>query len=186
MCNDNIAFLSVRPWTEVFTAVGTVSATIVALGIAIKNANDLKREKFSGISIIDINKLAVATLENNAKIDVYVLIEKCLLTDGQNKKDSLTYLTTSNEKLRKEVKKIKDWKTISKYSLNSQEKVQFHFSDIVSENVYATFVALKIVIDDKKTRYYVLRFTGNKATESDVMLFAHPMKQWVIAFSFEE
>lgn len=177
----------VQIWIDAFIAIGTVGATLIALIVTLRNFSDLKREKLSGINIAIANQEAIIILENKSKVDVNIDLRSHVLTNGHQKNESLHYLQLPDEDIKEKLIRETEWKPLRKNNLSSGESIKFHLMDVGNTaNVYVVFIALKLVIDNKRTKYYVLRFAGVKSSESDILPLSHPLQQWIVTHSFVE
>lgn len=175
----------VELYALIFTAIGTVGATVVALWVAVKASLYLKKEKLSGVSLIDPDLNGVIKLINNSKIDTNIKILRFLLTEGNNKKITEKLLRMSVDKLKEQVLSVDDWDEIKSLNLSSGESSEFHLYNLDARSTYTCFVALKLQIEDMKSKYYVLTFSGKKA-EEELRNLTFPHNKWITYHSFSQ
>ena len=68
--------------TDWLTAIGTIGATIVALGLGIWNVKELRREQSTGLSLRSIDQFGNGIIENDSKIDYVIELSKAVLCGG--------------------------------------------------------------------------------------------------------
>ena len=80
-------------WIDLFTAVGTVGATIIALVVSIGSWRRSRQEQLSAVTLTNPSSDGTVFIENIARVDLQVSIEKNdkLIPEPQNKTDSRHY-----------------------------------------------------------------------------------------------
>lgn len=171
-------------WTEVIRAIPTLSAVIIALVVALKNYIDIKEEKMSGVGIENIDQNANVKLVNQSKIDRNIKVEKWIVVPHTSTKNKVEqFLNLTSETRREQIVNFPHWKSIDQYDLASKESILFHLYDVGEiEKVYITYVAIKLIINNKKTKYYLFRLAGGQASQLSQRV--QNERIWIIEQSF--
>lgn len=158
-------------WLDLFTAVGTVGATVTALFIAIRTELASRSEILSGLAIVDVDPNGNAYLTNTTKRALQFSVYK---------NENFPYcqgLKTSE--LRSAI--WISWK--DKMVLSPGERIVLHLKSLVAENTLVEYAGVKVVLK-RRTRYWVFRYAGVKARDSAQLRDdTHPHLSWVLEFS---
>lgn len=182
MCNLEQILYDHKIWIELGTAIGTVTATSIALVVTCINWRRSRQEQRSAATLTDPREDGIVFLENHTNVDLKVSIERNdqLISDPQNKTSSSDY----QQKLKLEsIKKINGWKTQqNEIMLSPGQRIPIHLADLCVEKTYVALAGLKITTNGK-TMYSVFRFAGQKAREDDDLSSdTHPHLSWVLVF----
>lgn len=170
-----------RIWIDVFTAIGTVGATVVALTVAITAARLSKREILSGLAIGDIDLCGTSYLTNTTKTELRFSVYK---QDGLI--DCTKQYAEYRQLLTLSTLKDSNWNRWQKEEmvLSPGERVALHLKGLVAEETFVALTAVKVVLHRRRTRYWVFRYAGVKARDSEQLRDAtHPHLKWVLEFS---
>jgi hypothetical protein len=168
-----------RIWIDALTAAGTVSASIIALVLAVKSWLSSKQEILSGLKIGEVDENGVAYLENTTRRELRfsVYINNDFI-------DHLKLHLNYHDLLKKsELSKINwnPWK--EKMVLSPGERIAIHLKSLVVNDTYIALSAVKVVLS-KRIRIWVFRYAGSKVKEhGELRDKTHPHKVWVLEHS---
>ncbi|MEW8199267.1 MAG: hypothetical protein AB2777_16655 [Candidatus Thiodiazotropha endolucinida] len=166
-------------WIDVLTAIGTVSASIIALVLAVRSWLADKRELLSGLKISEIDENGVAYLENTTKRELQFSVYK-----NNDFVNHLEIHINYRDLLKKSELSNINWNLWKENMvLSPGELIAIHLKSLVVQNTYIALSAIKVVLS-QRTRIWVFRFAGSKVKEHDeVREQTHPHKVWVLEHS---
>lgn len=166
-------------WLDAFTAFGTVGATVVAVILAIAAARLSKREILSGLAIVDVDPCGTAYLTNTTNTELRFSVYK-----NEDLIDCKMQNAAYRQLLRLSELKDCNWNPWQeRMVLSPGERVALHLKDLVAEDTFVALAAVKVILL-RRTRYWVFRYAGVKARESELTKDAtHPHLKWVLEFS---
>jgi hypothetical protein len=122
-------------WIDVLSSLATVTATVIALFLAWTAGRDQRRERDSGLAIVDVEPDATAFLANNTRVDLKFSLYRCeALIDPKTEVPSYRHLLSASSLNNKCWVPMKGGITLS-----PGERLPIHLTSLVVEE---TFVSL--------------------------------------------
>lgn len=165
-------------WIDALTSLATVTATVIALYLAWTAGRDQRKERDSGLAIVDVEPDGTAFLANNMRVDLQFSLYKCEeLIDPKATVISYRHLLSTSSLNRVSWVLMKDGITLS-----PGERLAIHLATLAAEDTFVSLVALKLVAE-RRTRYWVYRFAGVRARNSpSIRDSTQPHLKWVLEF----